>query len=251
MVSTLLASILLVQGGGQAPTTDAAGIISKMFAYYNGTTSLSGTIHMTQSAAGHSVTLDTEIAFVAPSKLYIKQYLNGAEPKTWLVTSDGKVFSYDVPNTTRFAKSRPTARLMETVQPGPVALTYRDIYHATALSLGDRSVPLDLAIGSVEEMRAIRDQSATVVYGGHEDLNGVSVNVINGQWREYGRAPVSGTYQMMITDDGQLKRYSRKETLAIDEGNGARLDPQQVTTVWDVNLQVNAKPDESVFAVVR
>jgi hypothetical protein len=237
----------------QAAAPSASALVSKMFALYAGAHSLQGTIRMTQSVPGTTVTLDTTLAFEAPSKLFIRQMLNSSSnPRQWLVTSDGQLFTYDYPDKERFAAVAPRGRLLEAVVPsrGHV-LDYREIYRAAALSLGDRSVPLDLAIAGSDELQAIRDQIATVQVTGKQKLGDENLNVVAGDWREYGNAPASGTFQMLITDDGQLRRYSRKEMLAMNLPNGLNVEPKPVTTVWDVRLELNPKIDPVTFSVVK
>lgn len=266
MISLILGLTILqgqnpVAGTGQAPaqqsgqsSPDGAQLISTMFKHYASASSLTGTIRMTQTLGSHSITLDTEIAYEAPSKYYLKQQLNSAtEPKSWLVTSDGTTFSYNYPNTRRWVQGGPSGRLMEAVQPisGGPAMTYRDIYRATSLSIGDQSVPEDLAIAGQIELQAIKDQIAGITVAGTRKIGEDSVTVLTGNWREYARAPASATYAMYITEAGDLKRYERHETVAVNLPNGQSLSPQQVTTVWDVDLKVNGKPDEAVFQVVK
>lgn len=170
---------------------------------------------------------------------------------TWLVTSDGVTYSYDYPNGNprKYAKGR----LMEAVKPNPdePALTFRDIYRNTSLSIGEQTVPEDLAIAGSIELGVIRDQIASVAFAGTDSLGGTKVNVVSGDYRDSLKAPASGTFKMWITEDGQLKRYERQETVSVTLQDGQKLPPSVVESVWDVNLQVNAKPDQALFKVVR
>ena len=260
MIATLIALAVAAQGQQlQAPTQadsqspqSATALISKMFKLYADATSLTGTIHMKQAMGSTAISLDTDIAFQSPNKIFLKQVLKSTEPKSWLVTSDGNAFTYDVPNKDRFVNHPPTNRLMEAVTPAPGrSLSYRETYRAASFSLGDRSLPEDLAIAGTDELQAIRDQIASVEFTGTQKLGDLTVNVLSGDWREYGRAPVSAKFQMYLTEDGQLKRYARREILSVDLKNGTALPPAEVITIWDVDLKINAKPDESLFAVVR
>jgi hypothetical protein len=248
MTAALFATTLLLSAPqGQQPS--AAELVGKTFAHYNSAQSATGKIRMTQTMMNHSVVIDTELQFERPSKLYIKQVQSSkAGSKTWLVTSDGKNFSYDPP---AVVITRTTTRLMEAIEQNGRTLDYRDVYRAAVDSLGDRSAPLDVVIGRREDLDFFRNQLATVKYAGKERVGDTDVHVVTGDWREYGRAPVSGTYQMLITDAGELKRYARKETLAVNVGGGQSLPPQDVLTIWDVDVKVNGKPDAALFKVIR
>ncbi|HZH97804.1 MAG TPA: hypothetical protein VEX38_02430 [Fimbriimonadaceae bacterium] len=253
MTTALIAAALSLSAlspqGGQAQQPSGSEIVGKMLAHYYGANTATGKIKLTQSMMNHSVVIETTLQFEKPSKLYIKQVQTGKSgQRTWLVTSDGKSFAYDPPSV---VISRKPIRLMEAVQQNDKTLDVRDIYRAIVESLGDRSAPLDVVIGRREDLEFLQHQLATVRYAGRDKVGETEVNVITGDWREYGAAPVSGTYQMLITDAGELKRYARKETLAVAMGNGQSLPPQDVLTVWDVDVQVNGKPDPALFKVVR
>jgi outer membrane lipoprotein-sorting protein len=258
MMLPLYACVLLAQGTQQAPATPAAppppsgaALVSKMFQLYAGAKSVEGKIRMTQKMSGHEVTVDTDLALEFPSKIYLRQLLNAGQARDWLVTSDGTTFTYNVPNAKRWSGGL-TNRLWENVKVGNIDQTYRDIYQASSLSLGDKGIPEDIAIAGRPQLENVRYQLATIVYKGKTKLGDVSVNVIAGDWRAYGKAPVSAKYEMYITDDGQLKRYTQDETISVGPSNLPQsLPPQEVLTVWDVDLKVGVAPSEDTFKVVR
>jgi len=252
MITALLASVALsMQTQTQQPPSGAA-LISGMFKHYAGAGSLVGKIHMIQTAQNVSVTLDTIIAYEAPSKLYLKQTQNSSEPRTWLITSDGTSFTYDYPNNRRFATSRPEpSRLEEAVTPvGGAKQNYQQIFRASTFSLGELAVPEFLAIGGTDCLQAIKDQIVTIQVMGTAKIGDQNVTIIGGDWRFDAHHRVSAKYQMFISDSGELKRYSQQETVAVKFAE-QNMQPQQVLTTWDVDLQVNAKPDESLFNVVK
>jgi len=248
----ILCSLALAQGQApQAQTPSGAALISKMFAYYASATTMTGEIHLTQQAQSISVSLDTSLAYEAPSKIYLRQALGGSEPRVWLITSDGKSFTYDYPNQVRYASSgREPGRLLEAVSPSPsIHQTYEQIFHASVFSLGDVAVPELLAIAGKDELQAIKDMVATISYMGTDKIGGDVVNVVGGAWKAGPRAAVSGQYKMFISEDGQLKRYVQTEIISL-KMSSAQMQPQQVISTWDVDLHVNAHPDESLFKVV-
>jgi len=242
----------LAIGQGQAPAAPlhptAASVVSKMFAYYAGAHSMMGTIRMTQAAAGHQMTLDTTLAYSAPNKLLIKHVRNSTDPATWVVTSDGKIFTYDPPNPRRFSTEKALGRYMEAVAPKE---DFRDMYRGASLSLGEKDLPEDLAIAGKKELAEIRDTIADLQYDSLQKLNGEDVHVLTGGWRADLNTPPSATFQMFVTDDGQLRRYARREIFAAQTPSGQSIPPQEILTVWDVKLQKDAGVEDGLFTVVR
>jgi hypothetical protein len=239
---------------GSVPAPNGASQIGKMFAYYAKATSLTGTIKMKQSAQNMYVTLDGDVAYESPSKLYIKQVLSSknpstwlTHPRTWLVTSDGQEFTYDFPNEVQDASSKPeTHRMHEMVVGVNGPQTYQDIFHVVIRSLGDVSIPELAAIGGTANFRTIRSEIATIDSATNTLLGDSSVVLVKGDWRSSEHAEPSGKYAMWITPEGQLKRYEQDEIISLDP----KMKPQEVVTTWDVDLKVNAVPDETLFKVV-
>jgi hypothetical protein len=238
------------------PAEGAAELVGKMLRNYDSAQTLTGTIRFTQSVQNVSIVIDTNLQWAKPAKLFIRQDRRSSDPRTYFVTSDGKTFSYDLPEDRAGA---PGERLFEPVsQPGRT-LDYRDIYAAASRSLGDRSAPIDIAICRTEDLKFIRGQWATMEFAEKPGPDGV--RVIVGDWRQYANAPASGSFEMWITDDGDLKKYVQRETFqpeasALDEKFRPHpvplnVGPLQITSVWDVNLKVNGAPDPSLFKVIK
>src|SRR4051812_37388578 len=99
MITTLAVSLVLL-GNAPArphPQTPASQLVSKMLRYYADAQSMTGTITYTATDGGGKVQMVTYLQYEKPSKLFIKQVKGGSQPMQWLVTSDGKLFSYDSP----------------------------------------------------------------------------------------------------------------------------------------------------------
>jgi hypothetical protein len=113
------------------------------------------------------------------------------------------------------------------------------------------AAPLDIAISQHDALKAFVDQLASVADQGDATINGHTAHLIGGDWRQYADAPVSGVYQLAITDEGDLLRFILKEKVA-DAGldaNGSviRTPVIDVTTTWNIDLKVNGTVDESLF----
>lgn len=237
--------------GADTPPSGAA-LISNVFKTYSSAKSLYGTIHMTQSMGNVSLTIETALAYEAPSKLYLKQEMHSQHPENWLVTSDGTVFTYDQPNQRRGEDGRPLPRLMEAVSPSQgVTQDFRAIFRAAKLSLGDVDDPIMIAIGGGPELQEVKGELATVSYQGRAKLGDSDVNLITGDWRRDARFPASAKYEMYVTDDGQLKRFVRHQVVSVNLGQGENVPPSEVVTTWDLDLHVNTTPDEALFTVVK
>lgn len=242
MLGPMVALALLAP---QGQTQSAAALLTKMFSYYSDAKVVSGKAKMVQSAAGHSVTIDTDFQYEKPAKLFVRQTLSGSQPRRWLVTSDGRYFSYDAP----VPSDQQPRRLVEPVSEETSTVT--GIYHATGTSLGDRNLVLDLTMGDDRDWKFIRSQWATLEYGGKTKLGDVDVNVIKGTWREYQTAPASAQFTMFVTDEGQLKAYKMHEVVSVGNVGQQAMPPTPVDTQWEFTVDTKAKPDASLFAIVK
>lgn len=232
----MIAALLLVTMAAQEPSPSAT--LSKMIARYYNAEALSGTIAFTQAAGQTSIGIETFVAFSRPSRLLIRQKRTGSEPSTWLAVSDGVNFSYDVP---RDFEARPGERLRETVKQGDQSLDIRQIYAAVSRSLGDRSAPLDIVIGRLEDLRYLREQWASVRFVDKPDLPS-GVRIVGGDWRAYGATPVSGTYEFWIKGE-ELIRYVQLETIQ----PRPEVAPIRVVSRWDVSLKVGGPVEDAWF----
>jgi hypothetical protein len=230
----------------QQPAQQATPLILKMIDRYTGAKSMTGTIRLTQTAGNQSGTLDTVVQFEQPSKLYIRQQLNTASKKTWLITSDGKTFSFNKPEDT---PGDDRMRLMEPVKHPKTGEVHdvRKIFLVTAQVLGDRSSPLMLAIGCDVDVKLFKAQLAQYRYEGKVKLGDEEVHAISGRWRENAATDPKADFELYITDAGDMRRYAIRQVVQPDQRSG----PVTVVSTWDVNLTVDGTPDQSLFKVVR
>lgn len=244
MIAAFLSVIALGQAAERAiQAPNPAQMLSEMIAKYSAAKSLVGTITLSQSAMNQTGQIRTYFQFEYPSKLYIRQDMTTGTGGRWLVTSDGKFFSYDVPKLPWQDKG---TRLVEPVVFQGKTLGVRDIYAAASLSLGDRSAPLDIAIGRSEDLRYLRNQWATLRYQGTTRLGEEEVHVIMGDWREYGDAPVSGQFRIMLNANNELRQYALSENFALPT-----VGQKNVVSIWDVRIDLLAKPDSGLFKLAR
>jgi hypothetical protein len=232
---------------------DAKQLIEKMLVRYHGAKTLVGTIDLTVSTQAGSASLKSTLQYERPAKLYLLQEKLVAnpdpeQPARWLITSDGTKFSYGVPND-RF-HAAPGLRLIEPVENARVKTKHDlgSIYAASSKSIGDRSMPLDIAIAARTDLVYRRAQWATYSVLGKKELDGKSVSVIGGDFRQYAGAPVTGKFEMAVTNEGDLVQYLEKTNVMVGEGAGAR--SVEVISRWDVDLRVGAMVNPALFNVV-
>ncbi len=222
-----------------------------MLARYHAAKTLTGTIKLTVSTKEGSAALDTTLQYERPNKLYIFQRKRVANPdpespSQWLVTSDGNMFSYNVPND-RF-HAAPTLRLVEPVNNQRVKIEHdiASIYHAASKSIGDRSMPLDVAIAGKDDLLYRVGQWASRALQGTKEIAGKTAFLVGGDFRPYNGTDVIGTYQMAITADGELLNYMEKQHVGVE----GRPNPVEVISNWEVRLQIDGQVNQGLFKVI-
>lgn len=252
MIATLvlaLAAVPALQNAAPAPpvpdsSPNAGQIVSDMIARYHGATTMTGTITYRVRALGaEQPAVQTEFQFESPSRLYIRQTPATSRVKPVNVVSDGTTFLYTVPvGDGLIGEGEP---LREAVNRDGVLLTVRDMYAAASRSLIDRNTPLDLAFGRMEDLQFARRQWASLRLLAPVTVDGRELYRVGGEWRAYGEAEIEGSFEMLITRESDLVRFSVTRTVATTPGSPA----ETLTDVWDVAIQVNGTPDPARFKV--
>lgn len=245
MIATLAAFAALIQQPVQTdPNVDAAAsLISKMLAHYYKAKKLSGSILLTTTAGKVSGKLLTTVQFDDPSKLYIRQDLQAESQGTWMIVSDGNLFSYPLP-ATQLGEAK---TLVERVFDNGELRSFRDIYAIGASGLKDRSAPLDIAIGRFEDLKFFKGHLATYTLGQPEDVRGKSCQVVQGGWRVSPKAVVAESrYRIWITDSGELMRYEITDNIESPTSPGTMV---QVRQVWDVDFHLDGQTVPGLYRV--
>lgn len=244
MLATVLACIVIGQPQARPEAPNAADLVSRMIARYNSAKTISGTIQMRVTVKGATADIRTELAVEAPGRLFIRQTRTQPEATTKEVVADGEFMMYDAPEGGVF---RPGEKFVEPMRQLNRTLTFRDAYAAAASSLLDRNAILDIAIGRIEDLRFLRFQWASISYAGRTRFGNEEVHAIRGQWREYGEAPVSGEYRMLISDAGDLRQYAISQTIAASPGSPATT----VVPTWTADLKIDAPVPADRFVILR
>lgn len=263
MITALLLPIVI------AGQTGDAALVSTMFSKYHAAKAVTGTISMNQTAFelipnGQGFTEKPSRAVFkahttvqidkAKRRLYLLQEVGSAnESSRFLITADGKVASYNEPSNV-IGRNR-NLRLAEKMELDGKTMTESDVYHICAGRLTDRSVPLDIAFSSIEDLRSIRGSIINTAKGRKDKIGDLEVTVVGGGWSDIpGSKFATGRYEFWLTSDGSLKRFVREDIIAV-KGKIGDVDVKEeqnvkVISVWDVDLKLDGPFNESLFKVV-
>ncbi|MBS1714667.1 MAG: DUF2092 domain-containing protein [Armatimonadetes bacterium] len=235
-----LAALLLVTAPQDA-LPKAGETVSKMIAKYHDAKTLKGDIVTTIRLGDQSVQISTSLQAQRPDKLYIRQSVG---EQVYVLTCDGKNFSYNKPVSTLVAKS--DLRLME---PFVAGMGLGDVYRAAAESLAERSAPLDLAISDMRDLKRLREQWVGLDLTGEVDWNGEKVYRITGQWRLTTTSPVTANLGLYVTKDGELRRFvlDQLPNVLQDDKSGT----VKVSRDYDVHISVDTTVDPKLFTVLK
>jgi hypothetical protein len=261
MTFVLSAAIVLSQDAQPAAPTPQA-LISQMVSKYAKAPTLNGAIEAEILVKGERVRVSTEVSYVRPNRLAIRQAESFKGTRNYLVVSDGVGFVYSNPvedlrkrepllyePAVRTNPPRPENNFQRTLE----SLTIGDIYVAGSQSLADRSVPLDLAIGRREDLEFLQGQLVEVKDGGDVVFNGQRARRIFGPWRPFAQAAHAlAQYELFITPEADLVGYRMTENFRVKgEGRNAREVDVQMVSTWKVAFQVGAPIEGSRFRLPR
>jgi hypothetical protein len=235
----MLAALIALSAPVAEPT--GAQLISKMFALYHDAPTLRGDIVCTQSAQNVTVTTRTTLQLERPNRLYILQTRDGSQGGRWKVAADGLRFSYDRPK-----GIGGKARFLEpmTMRDG-TKLGIEDVYTAVIYSLGDKSAPLDIAIGRRDDLRGlVKEWDTNFVVKGTQIIRGITGNIITGGYHPFPGSRNLGYLEMVIADDGTLLRYFLRDRVSVTD---VSKEAVTVETNFEVSLKIGAELDPSLF----
>jgi len=233
----------------QAPTTpeDPASLISRMIARYNSARTLQGAMVSRQTARGVVVETRTELAIDGTLKLSLRQARLGKEPKNYYAVSDGQYFAYDRPEGVGGAP-----RFKEPQFSKGAPMTVRDLYMIVGFVIAEKSVPLDLVFSRRDDLVAIRNQwGPTFQFGGNITYRGKKASVVRGTYLPYPGAAKPGNLEMVISEEGDLMRYTEQTSFAVKIPDQNLTELVQVRTDWEVDIKINEPVEPKLFANIQ
>lgn len=221
----------------------AADLVSTCFQHYYDAKSLSGRIHLTQTAQNTTISIDTDIAFDRPSQLFIDQRRSGSRPGHWVAASDGNVFSYNKPD----GVLGPTRLREPVMQPDGRVQTIPEMYAALGgqNSLGERSPILDIAIANPDSLKDLKNRWTNLRRNGAATVRNQTVNVVLGDYTPVPGQGATGSFEMDITPSGDILRFILKDRYAVP--GHPEMGPVDVISNWEADLKVNAAVDKKLY----
>jgi len=222
----------------------AGDLISKMFERYTNALTISGTIHMVQEALGKTVTADSELDYERPNKIYLRQEERGNEVRNFLLTSDGKTFSYDKP---KFLHG--PARCVEYTKTRTKVLDLGEMYTAAGDSVIDANQLLNVAIGRRVDLVNFTERLSSFRIAGSTKVGKETIYQVVGKYAFDPKLPAAADYVMEISEDGDFKRFVVKQLCAVP--GHPDMAPIMVTMSWVGNLSLDTPPNPALFKTIN
>jgi len=249
MIVSLLVLTSLLQQQPAAPVTqatpakEAAAVISKTLARYFDAERVVGRIKLTQTAGSVTVMGETQLQYERPSKIYLSQVLQTSERPTFLLVSDGKIFSYNKP-----ANVLGRDRLVEYVTQNGRSQSIKDIYLVAGPTLVDRSPVLDIAIGRREDLQEITRRWRNLRIKERLKVRDAQVTVVEGDFHSIPGSAATGSFELAVTEEGDLVRYVQKERISVPQTSTGILE---VLSIWDADLKHGGEAKPELYRVPR
>jgi hypothetical protein len=107
---------------------------------------------------------------------------------------------------------------------------------------------LDVVVGRRSDLQLLVNKLASHRLDREFTENNEKRYAVVGDWRTSPGAPPVGYYEMDISADGDFRRFSLEQMVAIPGRKD--LAPVRVKTVWDSSLKVDGEPNKSLFTVI-
>lgn len=230
------------------PATPGA-LISKALVHYKEAQSLRGSIRLIQTAKDQSgsdivVEIATDLAVDKPSKFVIRQAKKGGDANRFVAVSNGIGFAYSKPK----GVLGPDFFVEEVLQHG-VSQKVADMYRPAARGLLDRSEVLDTIFAETrDDFSAAVSHWTALRFAGKLTLRNTEGTVIEGEYAEILNEDATGTFQLVISDSGDILRYVVKNRYAVPNQPGQTVD---VLSTWDVDVKTGVKNDDSLYKLKK
>ncbi len=233
----------------EANPTSAGSVISQMLLRYYNLKKLDATIVHTVSALGKSQSITTRLVFEKPSSLYLEQVRSAPHAKTWLVVSDGKIFSYPVPAGIVLGSNQ-AKRLIEPVKDAEGKdQDVQRIVQASADSIADTSDPLMIMAGWNGAQKAMISRWSDLQISFPIQKDGSKDYLITGIYTTSPQFPAKGKFSMLVSPNFDLLQFQVQRFYTVPDST----NNQSVETLDTWICTTNDKPtiDESLFTVPK
>ncbi|MBS1719640.1 MAG: hypothetical protein JST35_04240 [Armatimonadetes bacterium] len=239
----MLTTLLLTYALQGQETVPSGPLVSKVFARYYNAPTLIAEIKCRVVAGNEAQEFRTEVNIERPSKLCIRQARLTPNPKSWLITANGKVATYDAPENGVSAVKRLSEPMCD--EPGARISKVNQVYGVAGAQLGDKSTPLDIIIGHIEDLRVIQTQWARMDKQAQPiEFNGIKAYRVGGAWQEARDVPTPARFSFIVDAEGKMYQYNW-EAEYTDVGEKGRV--VKVRIQWDITSDFEKKPNPKVF----
>lgn len=236
----------------QEPAPKPSALLGMMIARYAEARSLSGKVLWRQVATAPQgraeQTVTTEFALARPSRLRVAQKSSKYPQKTFLFTSDGNEFAFDVPD----LQAPGGLRLVEPVMKPEGPHDIGRLLQAARRSIPDMYSPfLSVAGGAMWDLRNLQGSWVSLEDGGVGEVNGIACRIVKGKWRQAATQGATGTFGVWITTEGDLLKYSTEESLEFNDENKKPLGKATIVSEWTGSIAVNPTLPDGTFTLIR
>lgn len=261
----MLGTLLLIASAQASPAQSESStqVISKMLARYAYAESLSGNITYSVSDGAGTASVKTDVKYVRPNLLSIKQDRTGANGLKQAAISDGALFMYDLPMKRGIVPPQPNQRMYEPVNfvddqasiggsDHGFRRTVGELYNIAHVSLSP-STALDIAIGFKPHLADLTIHLGTFDKLQSATYKGKSVFKITGDWRvNRSTEMANGKYELLISHEYDFLRlvHNAKYNIGTILPGTNKVDPGNIVTVTTTevaDLKVNAEVDSKAF----
>ncbi len=230
MITPLILATVIVSQSATTPQS----VISTMNRYYAGAEKLSADITLVQTLGTKSTTIKSFLQYHRPGKFYLQQKMANPLAEAFAI-SDGTNVGYTPPRNMPTVGSKLVYERQRT-------LTVSDVYTISTPGLVDRSPVLDIMVCKPAHVRYVIEQMATIKL---EAPTEAGDHVVTGNWRSHGESVTVGTYRLVVSQQGELKRYERRERV-VPPG---QKDVMSITSVWTATTRKGVVDDPTLFSV--
>lgn len=250
MISGIAALVLSTTLSSPAVEQQAAAQkVITMIKKYQNKLCANGNITWTVQSPKDSLKVRTDFQYLRPNKIWIlQQSVGGSSRKSGTIVCDGKYFVYRPDNKTTIETRRDLVK--EPVREARTGrlLTIDEIFIIGSTGLLDRSVPLDIVMGRLDNVDHLDRLLGDVKPAGEATVNGKECDLYSGKMRRVYNADPTIPYTLAISKSNELIQMKTVETIMGE-------NKQAVTfhMTWDVSVTLNDEKQiqQKFFALPR
>lgn len=236
--------VLCAVVSGRSPVEQPAEAIERVIKANSNQLCAKGKISLLVKSSQDSLKVNTDFQYLSPNKVYIRQDSLGKSRRYTLLVSDGKSFVYSPQQLTQVPAK--TDFIAEPVRDAKGdLLVVRDMYTVAQTFFIDRSIPLDIVMGRVDNSMHLSKILTDLKFGEDVVVGEEKLKTINGLMRVDYNSPAAIPFQMVIGEN-KIYQMVTKESFVDDSKR-----TQIITFNWTVDYALNDEKvlDEKLFVL--